>query len=52
MLLEPWCTGLLTTSWDPLGLEIVFGSFLTKTKYDQALPSHARGKIWPHTTQL
>ena len=29
----------------PLGLENVFWSFLTKTKQDQALPSHVHGKI-------
>ena len=29
-----------------LCLEINFWSFLTKTKQDQALPSHVHGKIW------
>ena len=29
-----------------------FWSFLTKTKQDQALPSHVHGKICPHSTQF
>ena len=37
MLLEPWCTGLITSGWRHLGLESVFWSFLTKTKQDQAI---------------
>ena len=38
-----------STPFDP---EIVFGSFLTKTKLDQVPPSHAHGKIWPQSTQF
>ena len=38
--------------WHHLGLESVFWSFLTKTKQDQAPPSHVHGKIWPHSTQF
>ena len=30
----------------------VFWSFLTKTKQDQTLQSHVRGKIWPHGTHF
>ena len=30
----------------------IFWSFLTKTKQDQALPSHVHGKIWPHSAQF
>ena len=37
---------------DPLCLKILFWSFLTKTKQDQALLYHINGKIWPHTTQF
>ena len=39
MLLEPWCTG---TTW---AWKVFFCSFLTKTKQDQAPPSHIHGKI-------
>ena len=30
----------------------IFWSFLTKTKQDQALPSHVHGKIWPQSAQF
>ena len=43
MLLEPWCTGSITSGRHPMCLEIVFWSFLTKTKQDQAYPSHFEG---------
>ena len=36
----------------PLCLEINFWSFPTKTKQDQALPSHVHGKVWPHSAQF
>ena len=45
MLLEPWCAAIIAIGWHHLGLESVFWSFLTKTKQDQALPSHVHGKI-------
>ena len=51
MLLDPWCTGSITSSRQPLCLEIAF-SFLTKTKLDQALQSHFDWKIWPRSTQF
>ena len=31
--------------------KLIFWSFLTKTKPDQAFPSHVHGKIWLHSTQ-
>ena len=36
-----------TSAW-----KVLFWSFLTKTKQDQATPSHVHGKIWPHSTQF
>ena len=51
MLLEPRCTGSITSSWHPLCLEN-FWPFLTKTKQDQVFPSHVDGKIWPQSTQF
>ena len=45
ILLEPQCSGSITSSRHPLCLE--FGSFLTKTKPGQAFPSHIHGKISP-----
>ena len=47
MLLGPWCTSPINTAWHHLGLENVFWSSLTKTKtkQDQAPPSHVHGKI-------
>ena len=47
MLLEPRCTGSITSSRHPLGLEMFFKLFLTKTKQDQAHPSHVQGKFGP-----
>ena len=34
------------TTW---AWKVFFWSFLTKTKQDQAPPSHVQGKIWPDT---
>ena len=45
MLLEPWCAGPITSGWYHLGLESVFWSIFTKTKQEQAPPSHVYGKI-------
>ena len=60
MLLEPRCTYSITSSRYPSQLDLdkgvtgnyFFGSFLTKTKQDQAIPSHVHGKIWPRRTQF
>ena len=36
---------------NPFVWKSIFWLFLTKTKQDQALPSHVHGKIWPHSAQ-
>ena len=46
MLLEPQCTGT------PCVWKLIFWSFLTRTKPDQAFPSHFHGKIQNHDTQF
>ena len=47
MLLEPQCTGSSTNNRNktPCVWKLIFGSFLTKTKPDQAFPNHVHGKI-------
>ena len=50
MLLEPQCTGSITFCRHPCVWRLIFWSFLTKTKQDQAPPSHVNGKIYPHST--
>ena len=52
MLLVPRCIRSFTSSRHTLCLEIVFWSFLTKTKQDQVLSSHFHGKSWPHRTEF
>ena len=37
---------------EPVSGSYYFWSFLTKTKQDQALPSHVHGENWPHSTQF
>ena len=53
-LLEPRCMGFITsavvgTTW---AWKVFFWSFLTKTKQDQAPPSHVHGEIWSNSIQL
>ena len=36
----------------PCVWKLIFRSFLTKTKPDEAFPSHVHGKIQPHSTQF
>ena len=50
MLLEPQCTGPITSSRHPLCLEIVY--FVLKTTQDHLLWSQVYGKIRPHKTQF
>ena len=37
---------------EPVSGNYYFWSFLTKTKQDQALPSHIHGKLWPRSTHF
>ena len=46
MLLEPQVAG------SPCVWKLIFWSFLTKTKPDQAFPSHVYGKILHHSNQF
>ena len=43
--------GVQTSSGQPVS-KIVFWSFFTKTKRDQAFPSPVDAKIWPHSLQF
>ena len=52
MLLDPPCTGSVTSSRLPCVQKSIFWPVLTKTKQDWALPSHVHGKIWPHSAQF
>ena len=45
-LLAPVPNGDLSLTWTSPSLKIVFLSFISKAKHDQALPSHVRGKFW------
>ena len=36
----------------PCVWKLIFWSFVTKTKQDQALPSNVDGRIWPHSAQF
>ena len=50
-----WTNSTLAQSSEadtPCVWKSIFWLFLTKTKQDQALPSHVYGKIWPHIAQF
>ena len=52
LLLDHGAQAKSPVAGDPCVWKNVFGSFLTKTKQDQALPSHVNGKVLPHSTQF
>ena len=47
MLLEPWCTGSITSGWHHLGLQKVFLVIFAKTRKDKSSQVMSMAKFSP-----